>query len=91
MGAPDVTGHPPLHEGTEAISGRRRDDQMKMIRRQAEAERLDGMPAFGSAEQIEEGRGMAICVKDGHSPVATVHHARGVFGSVAARNPRLSE
>jgi RHS repeat-associated protein len=88
MVATDVAGHPPLHEWAESFNGGGCHNEMKMIGHQAEAEYLDGMSGFGGAEQIEEGRVVAVFVKDGRSPVATVQHVIGVTSFVAARNPR---
>jgi hypothetical protein len=54
MVAADVAGHPPLHERAEGSVGGRLHDEVKMIRHQAEAEDLDGMPGFGSGEQVKK-------------------------------------
>lgn len=85
---PDLAGHPPLHERTEAFSGRGRHDEMKMIGHETEAEDLDGMLGFGHAEQLREGRIVGVFVKNRASAVATIQHVVGVSSAGAARNAR---
>ena len=50
MVAPDVAGHPPLHEGTQCRIGGRLHDKMKVIRHEADAEKLDRVFGFCRGE-----------------------------------------
>lgn len=88
MVAANMTGHPPLHEGTEVVSGSGRDHEMKMIRHQADAENLEGMSGFRCTKQIEEGGIGGVFMKDGRATVSTIQHMVGVPSDVSARNPR---
>lgn len=88
MVASDVAGHPPLYKRTEGGCGGRLYDQMKMIGHQAEAENLDGMSSFRRAEQIENGRIVAVLVKDRGAAVATVQDMIGVPGDLTTRSTR---
>jgi hypothetical protein len=88
MVAADVAGHPPLHERAQGRNSRGLHDQMKMIGHQAEAEYLDGMPGFGSGEQVEKGGVVASLVEDRRAPVSTIQHMVGVSSDVSTRNPR---
>ena len=46
MIATDMTGHPPVHEGTERGITDWLEYKMKMVGHQAKGEYLDGMPGF---------------------------------------------
>ena len=76
MIATDVTGHPPLHEGTEAISGDGRDHEMKMVGHHAETQDVDRMLGFGHAEQLKEGRLVGVFMEDVDATIVTVQHDR---------------
>jgi hypothetical protein len=88
MVAADVAGHPPLHERAQGRNSRGLHDQMEMIGHQAEAEDLDGMPGFGSGEQVKKGGVVAVLMEDRGATVPTIQHMVGVPSDLSARNPR---
>ena len=88
MIAVDMTGHPPLHEGTERGFRHRLHDEMKMIRHQTEAKECDGMFGFRRGEQVEARDVVALFVKDRCAAVPAIQDMVGVFGDLTARNPR---
>jgi len=88
MVAPDMTGHPPLHERAESGSGSGLHNQMKMIGHETDGEHLDGKVPFGQGKQVEEGRVVAVLVEHGRAAVATIEHMVGVSGGLSARNAR---
>jgi len=69
--SPNVTCHPPLHEGAQRRFGGLLHDQMKMIRHEADAQYLDRVFRFRRGKQVKEGSAVAIFVKDGRTTVPT--------------------
>ena len=86
MVAPDMTGHPPLHERAERRVAGRLQQEMKMIRHEAETEHLHRILRFGSGEQIQQGGVIPAFVKYGGVAVAAIEDMEGVTGHMAARN-----
>ncbi len=84
---PDVTGHPPLHEGAEFFTGGRRDHEVRMVGHQAEAENLNGMPGFGRAEQIQEGAVVPVLMENGRTPVPTIQNMVRMPNDLSSWNP----
>lgn len=88
MIAPDMTGHPPLHEGTERARGGGLHDEVKMIGHQADAEELDGVGGFRGGEQVEKGGVIAVLVEDRGTPVPPIEDMVGVSSRFSTRNSR---
>lgn len=88
MVAADMTGHPPLHEGTQRSLCGRLHDQMKMIGHEAEAKEFDRVFGFGRSEQVEEGGVVALFVKHCRAAIATIQDMVGVTSDLTTRNPR---
>lgn len=84
----NMTGHPPLHEGTEGSLGGGLDDEMKMIGHQTEAEDAYGKFSLRHLQQVEERRVVGVFVKDDCAAVATVQDVVGMARQLSARNPR---
>jgi len=87
MIAPDVIGHPPLHEGIEFFTGSGRDHEMEMVGHQAEAENLNGMPGFGLAEYIKKGLVVPILSENGRAPVSTIQNMERMPSDLSSWNP----
>lgn len=88
MVAAHVTGEPPLHERTEGIWSRGLQDEMEMVGHEAEAENFDRIAGFRVSEQVEEGAIVAVFVKDGRTPVASVEGVVDVAANLSTRNAR---
>lgn len=88
MIAPDMAGHPALHEGTQGISGRGLQHEMKVIRHQTKAQDMDRKLFLRRGQQIEKRQVVGIFVKNDASAVPTVEDMIGVAGELTARNPR---
>jgi len=88
MVATDMTGQPPLHEGTERALGGGLDDEMKMVGHQTESEQLDGMFRFRGGKQVETCGVVAVLVEDRGATVAAIQRMVDVAGHLSARNPR---
>ena len=88
MIAADMTGHPPLHEGTERSFRHRLHDEMNMIWHQTEAKECDGMLGFRRGEQVEEGGVVTFLVEDRRAAVPAIQDMVGVFGDLTRRNLR---
>lgn len=56
MISPDMTGHPPLHEGAKFVTGGGRSHEMKMVGHQAEAKNLDRMTALAAPRNSRKAR-----------------------------------
>jgi len=84
MVAPDVAGHPPLHEGTQGCSGGWRHDQMKVIRHETDAKELDGVIGFCTGEQVEKRCVVAVFVENCRTAIPSIQDMVGVTGHLSA-------
>jgi hypothetical protein len=84
---PDVTGHPPLHEGAQCRFGGGLHNHVKVIRHQAQAEHLDREFGLCCGEQIEEGCVVPILVENGRTPVPSIEEMVRMPSNLSSRNP----
>ena len=88
MIAPDMAGHPPVHEGAEGRLTDRLEHKMKMVGHHAKGEYLHGMLGFSGGEQLQKGSVIPIGVKHSGTTVATIEDMEGMAGQMAARDTR---
>ena len=86
--AADMTGHPPLHEGTEGVGMSRLQHGMKMIRHQTKAKDFDGILAFGRDQQIQESPVVPVFVESHGAAIATIQHMVRITADLSTRDTR---